>query len=308
MPSAFLPALPARGATQSCSLGMGSSVFLPALPARGATSAGSYHGTCPKYFYPRSPRGERRARTPGAHLRAAISTRAPREGSDLIPAFSAIFPWIFLPALPARGATCAALIGLETRSISTRAPREGSDYEGVKEYFPLPISTRAPREGSDVSGCFPPQTAGVFLPALPARGATIDEGWMERKGTISTRAPREGSDRERALVGYEWMDFYPRSPRGERLDLDLMIGLIVHFYPRSPRGERRCAAAVLRVRGRISTRAPREGSDFEMRAARRVQRISTRAPREGSDVHFHFRIYTRKYFYPRSPRGERRVL
>ena len=78
--------------------------LLPALPARGAT-AGYGPAAGPDFdFYPRSPRGERRA-----------VTRA-------IPA-----GWAFLPALPARGATACASVGGRSATISTRAPREGSD-------------------------------------------------------------------------------------------------------------------------------------------------------------------------------------
>ena len=37
-------------------------------------------------------------------------------------------------------------------------------------------------------------TIVAFLPALPARGATIDTDGLSYEFTISTRAPREGSD------------------------------------------------------------------------------------------------------------------
>ena len=40
------------------------------------------------------------------------------------------------------------------------------------------------------------------------------------------------------MGGSNYDDFYPRSPCGERLQLDVMITTFYYFYPRSPCGER----------------------------------------------------------------------
>ena len=104
------------------------------------------------------------------------------------------------------------------------------------------ISIHAPREGSDIQGftCFCIRSA--FLSTLPARGATRSRSPGQR------RRP----------------DFYPRSPRGERLIL----------------------GAVLWPAVRISIHAPREGSD-KVRPLLPIvmEDISIHAPREGSDHH-----------------------
>ena len=81
------------------------------------------------------------------------------------------------------------------------------------------------------------------------------------------------------------MDFYPRSPRGER-PLGLNFGLCLF---------------------QISIHAPREGSDgFSGRWVAEHQDISIHAPREGSDARPSSGRNKHEYFYPRSPRGERR--
>ena len=104
-PPAFQSTLPARGATRRQQLiyhGLGISIHAPrtgsdgryacpsdqrpdkfqsTLPARGATPQ-SARQSCPGYFNPRSPHGERR---PGGCRRAPpqeISIHAPRTGSD----------------------------------------------------------------------------------------------------------------------------------------------------------------------------------------------------------------------------------
>ena len=105
----------------------------------------------------------------------------------------------------------------------------------------------------------------LFLSTLPARGAT------------------EPSD----IALIKGFDFYPRSPRGERLDADLLSHGGRNFYPRSPRGERRQLLPFFHLGTVISIHAPREGSDDDRLKLRDFLGISIHAPREGSDeIHF----------------------
>ena len=145
-------------------------------------------------FYPRSPRGERPRWRSSRFGSSDFYPRSPRGERPARPWRSAS-PLVFLPTLPARGATQAGVKGVDGIVISTHAPREGSDplYVFHGRLRPL-ISTHAPREGSDLgrglgSGILPP-----FLPTLPARGATLAEAEYLRQTNISTHAPREGSD------------------------------------------------------------------------------------------------------------------
>ena len=102
----------------------------------------------------------------------------------------------FLSTLPARGATSPRRIWTCTGWISIHAPREGSDSVSVRTF----------------------EKSVLFLSTLPARGATTAWVWecpVLRR--ISIHAPREGSDRYRRGSGETGRNFYPRSPRGERL-------------------------------------------------------------------------------------------
>ena len=58
-------------------------------------------------------------------------------------------------------------------------------------------------------------------------------------------------------------------------------------------------------RGEISIHAPREGSDLHSRRQSAPWGISIHAPREGSDASPARAICLKRYFNPRSPRGER---
>ena len=82
----------------------------------------------------------------------------------------------------------------------------------------------------------------------------------------------------------------------------------LNFYPRSPRGERPRLLLCLRACVHISIHAPREGSDDGRRVGcRGYHDISIHAPREGSDQRSAASSPAPMYFYPRSPRGERRL-
>ena len=153
---------------------------------------------------------------------------------------------------------------------------------------------------------------GEFLSTLPARGATLfcshgsnllfisihapREGSdctaaeaCPRRDDISIHAPREGSDTTMRAKQIYLTDFYPRSPRGERLPQCLNFTqhteflstlpargatssqkcgatFSAYFYPRSPRGERLEADARGGTRYTISIHAPREGSDMLLAA------------------------------------------
>ena len=125
-------------------------------------------------------------------------------------------------------------------------------------------------------------------------------------------------------------DFYPRSPRGERLFVRLIrAGCSLHFYPRSPRGERQQAWATYRQALRFLSTLPAWGATPSDPGSGLIDIISIHAPRVGSDLCAtipRVRLLTflstlpawgataatptsataATHFYPRSPRGERR--
>ena len=105
----------------------------------------------------------------------------------------------------------------------------------------------------------------TFLSTLPARGATSLKPAIGLRYYISIHAPREGSDGSSSTGSSNQLDFYPRSPRGER--------------PRNVR--------VIFRRIAISIHAPREGSDSNVIIRGDLSVISIHAPREGSDGNTH---------------------
>ena len=102
------------------------------------------------------------------------------------------------------------------------------------------------------------------------------------------------------------VNFYPRSPCGERPPFVMLSSGREYFYPRSPCGERpRCLLfvkdcgnisihALLAESDRSNVRAPRLGIAF----------LSTLSLRRATSSCSGSR-YSNRYFYPRSPCGER---
>ena len=125
----FLSTLPARGATVYFSFATDHAIISIHAPREGSDRGSTSRAFFRRYFYPRSPRGERQIGHPGGqlgHLRhisihapregsdaglnddiagVGISIHAPREGSDSHLAGPDLLYGIFLSTLPARGAT-----------------------------------------------------------------------------------------------------------------------------------------------------------------------------------------------------------
>ena len=105
---------------------------------------------------------------------------------------------------------------------------------------------------------------------------------------ISIHAPRVGSDLPANRVYHLKLNFYPRSPRGERRPAPTWNnGRCRYFYPRSPRGERPSAGSgdLARAIGFLST-LPAWGATGTEWGAKLEVCISIHAPRVGSDPVF----------------------
>ena len=256
-------------------------------------------------FYPRSPRGERPAYTQRQIQLTEISIHAPREGSDAPACGFLTTCRYFYPRSP-RGERlyAAALQGMFGVFLST-LPARGATEEASELIQAICISIHAPREGSD-------RPNSCRLPA----------------GFISIHAPREGSDASPRHGHKTDQHFYPRSPRGERLQLCVQLvrdyrisihapregsdvefqgcGLVVHqFLSTLPARGATQQAQQDTSSALISIHAPREGSDRRSAARKSWPGISIHAPREGSDSDSNYFFSTVNDFYPRSPRGER---
>ena len=81
-----------------------------------------------------------------------------------------------------------------------------------------------------------------------------------------------------------------------------------HFYPRSPRGERLQAPLRGHSHSPFLSTLPARGATRTAEDQQPLQVISIHAPREGSDRSTFASVLNMRYFYPRSPRGERQAI
>ena len=178
----------------------------------------------------------------------------------------------------AQGAVDLDAVFLSTPSArrATHSPQCGS---GCKRYF----YPRPPRGGRP-SPLAPRSTLTRFLSTPSARRATLAACAALHADAISIHALREEGDTVPSSETTSVEDFYPRPPRGGRLQPVFQgKNCCLNFYPRPPRGGRRIrVSAVLESQEFLSTPS-----------ARRATFAAALMPA------------TTKDFYPRPPRGGR---
>ena len=180
-----------------------------------------------QYFNPRSPHGERRLQ--GVHhiVDAAISTHAPRTGSDLLLVVLVLADCDFNPRSPHGERRNREREEHANENFNPRSPhgerqklRENAQH--VQHFNPRsPHGERRLLLGLMVCMILP------FQPTLPARGAT----------------------RRSVQLGGQLPHFNPRSPHGERrLEMGGNDQWSNNFNPRSPHGERQRKVTILSIR------------------------------------------------------------
>ena len=127
---------------------------------------------------------------------------------------------LFQSTLPVWGATGVAAAKDREKIISIHAPRVGSDDFMADLVLTENISIHAPRVGSDCrSTAFETSSTDISIHA-PRVGSDTISVPAAIYWTISIHAPRVGSD----FRGYSSprlrYNFNPRSPCGERLDIN----------------------------------------------------------------------------------------
>ena len=192
----------------------------------------------------------------------------------------------------------------------------------------------------------------VFLSTLSLRRATYQRQIDQKSSSISIHALLTESDRRGESCYLDNIDFYPRSPYGERHPKIRLSLSIMDFYPRSPYGERQPALYQLYdtyaflstlslrratwARGsrvtyveflstlslrRATPQKPSHHRNREFLSTLSLRRATRRASRQqpAGEISIHALLTESdlegqkraadvcRYFYPRSPYGERRA-
>ena len=285
-----------------------------------------------RYFYPRPPRGGRRAGPARLIDLLGISIHALREEGDpssKCTKFCVLKKFLSTPS--ARRATPFSDRRKKPVIISIHALREEGDQPFRPKLCKKVISIHALREEGDCLFGGDAVHNHQFLSTPSARRATV----VVRRGVvvdvISIHALREEGDRQARTKNHPDTDFYPRPPRGGRPHRgEKQVGQRCDFYPRPPRGGRLPQVTAPAGGWAISIHALREEGDvFQRRgitlgllflstpSARRATEtskpksmpgeISIHALREEGDPRASRPAREPTDFYPRPPRGGRRL-
>ena len=259
-----------------------------------------------RYFYPRSPYGERQCFPGFCRITAEISIHALLTESDSAPNSGRTRNTVFLSTLSLRRATtCPLLIG-PLIFISIHALLTESDSVNFIGSESCSISIHALLTESDSERWQKLDVCIIFLSTLSLRRAT--------------RVPVKNQS--------QGLHFYPRSPYGERLEntlrqaVDRCISIHAlltesdrtgqsvwipknYFYPRSPYGERHIIGCAVNLHLNFYPRSPYGERQGEERANQSGHCISIHALLTESDHSRRSRKQRHPNFYPRSPYGER---
>ena len=255
-------------------------IFQSTLPARGATLPLITLYIHFAYFNPRSPHGERQKSCGMLAMFGHFNPRSPH-GERRVSLDTLVGRDEFQSTLPARGAT---------PQLNRHALEEM-------------ISIHAPRTGSDCNLHLRHALILAFQSTLPARGATQSRRRKLSTSLFQSTLPARGATARRSAARAGWRYFNPRSPHGERQELQRFVEPLLQFQSTLP--ARGATSAVVRgvIAVAISIHAPRTGSDGWRRGLPRWGRwISIHAPRTGSDRDYHRRraIYHISIHAPRT--------
>ena len=234
----------------------------------------------------------------------------------------------FLSTLPARGATNKRrCMHIAAGDFYPRSPRGERRVALRSTRYSCTFLSTLPARGATYIASFLKLSQGAFLSTLPARGATVQTAFgisyveflstLPARGAtcvlhhrvgaffISIHAPREGSDNTGGFQ-IQSTDISIHAPR-EGSDIHSVSALkkLLIFLSTLPARGATAVRSILAHSGDISIHAPREGSDpVHLQSGQQRGYFYPRSPR-GERRKIQSNSLPNNDFYPRSPRGER---
>ena len=258
-------------------------LFLSTLSLRRATHFPCTELYQQRYFYPRSPCGERPFSSCIPNRRLKISIHALLAESDHSFSHAIIILVLFLSTLSLRRATTFTIVWSRLYFISIHALLAESDIHGRKRI----------------------RTPKYFYPRSPCGERRKPRRLKSRRCVFLSTLSLRRATPIRDIIQWEGMNFYPRSPCGERRNSQNIKRRHNNFYPRSPCGERPGKGQSGRTGIDISIHALLAESDSNRPVTMHTWRISIHALLAESDSIGTLRTVKVRNFYPRSPCGER---
>ena len=195
-------------------------VFLSTPPSRVATEKRSTRTTRKSSFYPRHPRGWRLLSVWADAQRVVVSIHATLAGGDSTISRLAARHFSFLSTPPSRVATGHSLHHIQPAFVSIHATLAGGDvgvcllFPPVLAFLSTPPSRVATRVAHNLLFLL-----SAFLSTPPSRVATqAVTASSSVLHNVSIHATLAGGDLQGIAEGHQKKCFYPRHPRGWRLN------------------------------------------------------------------------------------------
>ena len=284
--------------------------FLSTPSARRATFGRSWTVTALSYFYPRPPRGGRPSKPPFCCALTRISIHALREEGDLFSSTSTQMGRISIHALREEGDRAVSRMPSPySRFLSTPSARRAtrldrSEYIGGYNFYPRP-----PRGGRRDVLLRAAAHSSISIHALREEGdAGSSCGASCRSRFLSTPSARRATGLPGRSAGRP-DNFYPRPPRGGRqvCRAEAPAGQIISIHALREEGDASSESAASTKRQFLSTPSARRAT-LPRLPEKPYMEISIHALREEGDTATTSPHGSQSYFYPRPPRGGRRLL
>ena len=265
-----------------------------------------------------------------ASLAAVFQSTLPARGATDFTAF-ADSQQLFQSTLPARGATGKGSRAGSAGDFNPRSPHGERRRRNAPRGAKIGISIHAPRTGSDFTWPLAGQRFAAFQSTLPARGATHKRRRERFQSTISIHAPRTGSDgsgrfSSAVLCAFQSTlpargatrtslpksnpprNFNPRSPHGERLQLDEGSDSAGRLFQSTlpARGATAMSEQVSRTPCQFQSTLPARGATYYYYWTVWEDTFQSTLPARGATWTYTPNRDFPRDFNPRSPHGERR--
>ena len=214
-------------------------VFLSTHPLRGATHGMAFKPWHHGYFYPRTPCGVRLSYGPICPRHNLISIHAPPAGCDCDRQDVGKMVQNFYPRTPCGVRLCLWPAALALQQFLSTHPLRGATIPNLLDTGNwLDFYPRTPCGVRPVSS-WPGMVTSTFLSTHPLRGATTSTIFFPKPFHISIHAPPAGCDlTKRALTSAVKSISIHAPPAGCDTNYCCIASFAWNFYPRTPCGVR----------------------------------------------------------------------
>ena len=302
----FYPRPPRGGRRTTKALTRRNVNFYPRPPRGGRHRGGVGRARCHQFLSTPSARRATRGKTVYELYRSQfLSTPSARRATRSYGSSRSCGEFLSTPS--ARRATCMAGLARFELAISIHALREEGDHVFDLLFHPHPHFYPRPPRGGRHTSCSIGYVTSIFLSTPSARRATGRPGRPISPGGISIHALREEGDMVHHHHPRRGFYFYPRPPRGGRLNYNAVNydEVVISIHALREEGDMRKQRQRENISLFLSTPSARRATAGVFNAMYTgAEFLSTPSARRATHTSDNT-LWSTLHFYPRPPRGGR---